>query len=93
MLAITAGFATVRLLRGSSAPPTRLPFAWAQRMLERAETRPVLTIATLRLLFFLSPPLNVGLGFSSVRLHHYVTGSAIGLVLPTAMVTLATGLL
>lgn len=62
-------------------------------MLARAETSPILTIATLRLLFFLSPPLNVGLGFSSVRLRHSVVGSAIGIALPTALVTVATGLI
>lgn len=92
ILAITAGFSLVRMLRNGRAKAAPLPLAWAQRMLDRAEARPILTIATLRLMFFLSPPLNVGLGFSSVRLHHYVAGSAIGLIVPTALVTIATGL-
>jgi uncharacterized membrane protein YdjX (TVP38/TMEM64 family) len=92
ILAITAGFTMVRIMRGEQRGST-LKNAWAQRMLERAETRPIITIATLRLLFFLSPPLNVGLGFSSVRLHHYVVGSAIGIIVPTALVTVATGLI
>tara|TARA_R110002096_G_scaffold42143_3_gene113586 strand:- start:70517 stop:71092 length:576 start_codon:yes stop_codon:yes gene_type:complete len=93
ILAVTAGFAMVRIMRGRKPGGSPLKNAWAQRMLERAETRPILTIAILRLLFFLSPPLNVGLGFSSVRLHHYVVGSAIGIALPTALVTVATGLI
>ncbi len=93
MLAVTAGFCMVRMMRGGQQEASSPKNAWAQRMLDKAETRPILTIATLRLLFFLSPPLNVGLGFSSVRLHHYVVGSALGIVVPTALVTVATGLI
>ncbi len=92
VLAITAGFCMVRALRGDTEPSPTLKLAWAQRMLEKAEARPVATIATLRLVLFLSPPLNVGLGFSSVRFRHYVVGSAIGIIIPTALVTVATGL-
>lgn len=91
ILAITAGFCMVRAFRGENPRAVPLKLAWAQRMLERAETRPIATIAMLRLVFFLSPPLNVGLGFSSVRLHHYIVGSAIGILIPTALVTVATG--
>jgi uncharacterized membrane protein YdjX (TVP38/TMEM64 family) len=92
LLASSAGFALARALRGSSSRALRLPLQWAQRMLESAEKRPVVSVATLRLVFFLSPPVNLGLGFSSVPFPQYVLGSAIGLMLPIALVTFATGL-
>jgi uncharacterized membrane protein YdjX (TVP38/TMEM64 family) len=94
ILMVTAGFLLIRILRGKKTGEegTKLPFAWAQRMLEKAETRPVTSVAVLRLLFFLSPPLNMGLGFSDIRTRHYVLGSALGLAAPVALVTIASGL-
>ncbi len=93
ILAATAGFLLVRAIRGRDERPAKLPSAWAQRMLERVKSRPVATVALLRLVFFMSPPLNMGLGFSSIRTHHYLVGTAIGLAIPTAIATCAVGLL
>jgi uncharacterized membrane protein YdjX (TVP38/TMEM64 family) len=92
MLAVTVSFSMVRLLRGRDAEPAKLPFRWAQKILDRAESRPILSVVILRLVFFLSPPLNVGLGFSRLRARDYVVGSAIGLATPLAVVICTAGL-
>jgi len=92
LLTVTTAFAIVRVLRGGDAEPPRLPFRWAQRILDGAESRPVLSVVVLRLIFFVSPPLNYGLGFSGLRTRDYVLGSAIGLAIPTFVVTSAVGL-
>jgi uncharacterized membrane protein YdjX (TVP38/TMEM64 family) len=93
ILAVTVSFSLVRALRGRDAEPARLPFAWAQRILDRAESRPILSVVILRLVFFLSPPLNVGLGFSKLRTRDYVVGSAIGLAAPLGVVICTAGLI
>lgn len=93
VLAVSVSFFLVRAARGRRADPVRLPFRWAQRILDGAESRPILSVIALRLVFFLSPPLNVGLGFSSLRGRDYVLGSAIGLAAPLAVVVCTAGLL
>jgi len=93
VLAVTASFLMVRLVRRRDAAPIKLPLRWAQRLLDRAERRPVMSVAVLRLMFFLAPPLNVGLGLSTLRTRDYVVGSAVGLLAPLAVVTCGVGLL
>lgn len=93
VVAVTAAFGLVRALRGRrDDPPRPLRWRWARRLLDGAQRRPVLTVALLRTLFFLSPPLNYALAFSRIRARDYVLGSALGLALPVFLVTLATGL-
>ena len=91
--ALSLTFLLVRFVRGRGSKPVSLPFAWARRLLERAESRPFVSVVVLRLVFFLAPPLNVGLGLSSLRTRDYIAGSAVGIIAPMAVVVCAAGLI
>lgn len=91
LLAVSVSFVVVRAIGGRAL--TRIKWGWAQRLLARLDERPVLTIALLRTVFMLSPPLNYALAMSKTRLRHYVLGSAIGLVLPLAAWAFLSGCL
>jgi uncharacterized membrane protein YdjX (TVP38/TMEM64 family) len=93
ILALVAGlfvastsFWTVRLIGGS--PAAALKGRLAQRLLGRLDARPVQTVAALRTLMILSPPLNYALALSPIRYRDYVLGSAIGLIAPIAFYAL-----
>lgn len=77
-LALT--FAVVRGVGG--APLGGLERPWVQRALARLEARPVATVALLRVVLILSPPLNYALALSPLRFRHYMLGSAVGIVPP-----------
>jgi uncharacterized membrane protein YdjX (TVP38/TMEM64 family) len=69
---------------GEPAPSERLG-GLARRLLARLEERPVATIAALRALLILSPPVTYALALSPVRFRDYMLGSALGLVPPLAI--------
>ena len=56
-----------------------------------AQERPVRSVALLRLVFWMFPPLNYALALSPVGLRDYVVGSALGLVLPLAVMAALFG--
>jgi uncharacterized membrane protein YdjX (TVP38/TMEM64 family) len=61
---------------------------WLRRMLDRLQARPIRTLVIMRLLLFISPPINYALGLTSLRFRDYAIGSALGLALPMATATL-----
>lgn len=77
-------FLLVRTVGGK--PLGRITWGPARRVLAGLERRPVLTIASLRAVLLLNPPLNYALALSPVRHGHHLLGSALGLVLPIAAV-------
>jgi uncharacterized membrane protein YdjX (TVP38/TMEM64 family) len=58
---------------------------WVRRALAQLDAHPVATIAMLRLVMILSPPLNYALALSQVSFAHYFLGSVLGLVAPLAL--------
>jgi uncharacterized membrane protein YdjX (TVP38/TMEM64 family) len=54
-------------------------FARLRALDERLERNGFGTVLVLRLVLFLAPPLNWGLGATRVRAHHYVGGTALGI--------------
>lgn len=72
------GFAFARTI-GRDWVQQHMP-ARFRRFDERLETRGVVTVIVLRLVFFLSPPAHWVLGLSRVSLGAYLLGSAIGFV-------------
>lgn len=84
LCAVSLSFCAVRLAVGrreeASSPP-----AWLTRATEKLAARPQLTVASLRALLALSPPLNVALAMTSLRPRDHLVGSALGLVLPIAV--------
>lgn len=83
VISATLVFLFVRAVGGK--PLGDLEWAFARRMLAGLERRPVLTIASLRAVFMLAPPLNYALALSPVRHDHHLVGSLLGLVVPVAL--------
>jgi uncharacterized membrane protein YdjX (TVP38/TMEM64 family) len=90
VLGVATAFALARVVRGRAGAhaPRRLPWAWAQRLLDGLDRHPIATIVLLRSVFWISPPLNYALGWSRVRARDYLIGSAIGLVVPVTLIGL-----
>ena len=49
----------------------------------------MLTLALIRAVMFISPPLNTALALSRIRFRDFALGSAVGLILPMAVTTFA----
>jgi uncharacterized membrane protein YdjX (TVP38/TMEM64 family) len=60
---------------------------WLRAALERLERHPVAYLVAFRLVFFISPPLNYALALTPMRFRDFALGSALGLVVPMAVVT------
>ena len=76
-------FLFVRAVGGK--PLGAITWAPARKILAGLERRPVLTIAALRAVMMLTPPLNYALALSPVRQDHHLLGSVLGLVVPVAV--------
>jgi uncharacterized membrane protein YdjX (TVP38/TMEM64 family) len=90
LAAVTVPFWLARLTR-KDRPPTRLRWQRLQRLLDRVEHQPIRSVALLRLVLFLSPPLNYALAFTKIRARSYVLGSALGLAPGIGAVVLLIG--
>ncbi len=88
LIAVSISFGVVRGVGGRQLSGLR--WAWVRRALAQLETRPVRTIALLRLVFILSPPLNYALAMSPTPFRHYVLGSALGLIAPIGLLVVAS---
>lgn len=89
-LARAAGGQLLRVPRPSTSDtvlPTDRPL-W-RRLLAHLDDRPVRTVFFLRAVFALAPPLNFALALTGLRFRHYLLGSAIGLLVPLAVVALS----
>ncbi len=84
LVAVSFTFAFVRAVGGK--PLGELTFGPARRALARLEEHPVRTIAVLRTVLLLAPPLNCALALTPVRHRDHLLGSALGLVVPVAVV-------
>lgn len=79
VVATTFSFVTVRRFGGQPLGQIERPLI--RTILTHLESRPVLTVAVLRILFIVSPPVNVALALSNIRSRHYLLGSSLGLCL------------
>jgi uncharacterized membrane protein YdjX (TVP38/TMEM64 family) len=84
IISATLVFVLVRSIGGK--PLGEIKWAPARKVLAGLERRPVLTIAALRALMMLTPPLNYALALSPVRQSHHFIGSVVGLLVPVAVV-------
>lgn len=85
LAAVIASFYFARLIGGNAL--SEVKSKKVRNMLNKVELSPVKTIAMLRLLLWVAPPLNYALAFSKVTTRKYIWGSAIGLVLPIAVLS------
>ncbi len=86
IVAVCASFIMVRTVGGKALGEVKRP--WMKRMLERLDDKPIRWLMVLRLIAFISPPLNYALALTRLRFRDYAIGSALGLVTPMAVVTL-----
>jgi uncharacterized membrane protein YdjX (TVP38/TMEM64 family) len=80
---VSVSFWVVRAIGGR--PLGELRARWVRRALAQLDARPVATIALLRVVLILWPPLNYALALSQVSFAHYFLGSVLGLVAPMAL--------
>ena len=73
-------FVAIRYIGGDAL--RRLDGKLATRILAQLDARPILSIATLRILFQTLPALNYSLALSGVGFRRYMIGTAVGLPLP-----------
>lgn len=85
--AVCASFGVARAIGGQPLGEVERPFL--RRMLARIDERPIAWLAAIRLVTFISPPLNTALALSRVRFRDFALGSAIGLIVPMAVTTFA----
>jgi uncharacterized membrane protein YdjX (TVP38/TMEM64 family) len=78
LVSVSVAFAIVRRVGGQPLAAMERP--WLRLAMLRLETRPVVTVALLRLVFFMLPALNYILALTPVRYRDFLLGSAIGLV-------------
>jgi len=81
LLGATASFLVVRYLARDAFRRSLISrFGGLRTLDERLERHGFVTVLILRLVFFLAPPINWAIGVTGVRLHHYVGGTALGIV-------------
>lgn len=79
-LAVILGFAMVRMLGGQSLAQLERP--WMQRVLSALDRRPVRSVAILRIVTIMFPPVTTALALSSVRAADHALGSFLGMLVP-----------
>ena len=83
LISATVSFAVIRAFAGHALADVQRPLV--QRLLRNIDTRPVLTVALLRLIFQTAPPLNYALPMTAVRWRDHLVGSAVGLPAPVVV--------
>src|SRR5262245_7451035 len=73
---VSVSFWVVRAIGGR--PLGELRTRWVRRALAQLDARPITTIALLRLVLILAPPLNYALALSQVSFAQYFLGSVLG---------------
>jgi uncharacterized membrane protein YdjX (TVP38/TMEM64 family) len=86
LVSVNVCFLVARAVGGHALAELR--WGWARRLLERSRSRPVRTIALLRAVLWMSPPLSYALGLSSVGWRQHALGSLLGLLVPLAAAAL-----
>jgi uncharacterized membrane protein YdjX (TVP38/TMEM64 family) len=86
LISALVSFTLIRAIAGR--PLTDIPRPFIQRVLRNIDSRPVLTVALLRLVFQTAPPLNYALALTGIRWRDNLVGSALGLPLPIFMMSL-----
>ena len=86
LVSISVTFAVVRVIGGQPLKLVKRPLL--AKMLAKLDAMPIRTVALLRLVFWVGPPLNYALAMSAIRYRDYLIGSALGLVVPVIGVSL-----
>ncbi|CAN5366913.1 hypothetical protein BH09BAC1_BH09BAC1_21100 [soil metagenome] len=76
-------FQVVRSIGGQALSEIKIPLM--QKVMAKFDQRPLTTVIILRLLFFISPPVNYLLALSNVRTRDFVLGTLVGNILPLGL--------
>ena len=76
-------FLSIRFLGGDALREMKNKLA--MRIFHQLDTRPITSVALLRIFFQTIPALNYALALSGIRLRHYMLGTVLGLPLPIAL--------
>ena len=82
LVSATVSFAVVRAFAGQALADVQNPLI--RRVLRTIKSRPVRTVALLRVIFQTAPPLNYALPMTTIRWRDHLVGSALGLPAPVA---------
>lgn len=91
LVSVSVVFVVVRTIGGQPLATVTQPRVRA--ILARLDRRPILTVALLRLVLWIAPPVNYALALSTVRYRDYAAGSALGLAPPAALAAVVFGVL
>ncbi len=86
LLSLATSFVVVRAIGGT--PLGAVKSGLARRILRHLDVRPVVTVAAVRAVFILSPPVTYALALSGIRFRDYFVGSAVGLAPPLLVAVL-----
>lgn len=90
-LAVVLNFALVRRVGGQ--PLAELDSPWLRRLFDHLEERPVQTVALLRTVTVMFPPVTSALALTSLRGREHFIGSALGMLLPVTLLVLVASAL
>lgn len=90
-LAVTLNFEIVRRLGGQ--PLAQIENIHLRKLFARLDEHPVRTVALLRTVTVMFPPVTSALALTQLRSRDHAVGSAIGMLLPIAAILYATHLL
>ena len=76
-VAVMVHFLFVRFMAGEALSEVKHPFV--KKQLAKLETSPISTILVLRVIFYVSPPVNYALALSPLRIRDFVIGSLLSL--------------
>ena len=82
-LSVLTHFTVVRMIGGSPLKEIKQPFI--KKMLMKLEQSPIRTVVILRILFFISPPVNYALALSHLKIIDFIIGTVIGMIFPLSM--------
>lgn len=83
LLSVSFSFAVVRGVGGKAM--AEIKWNWVKRILAKLDDHPIKTVAALRMILCLAPPLNYALALSNIRFRDYLIGSTLGLIPPVAL--------
>ncbi len=83
LLAMVVHFYFTRALAGEALSEIKQPFI--KKQMKKLTATPVRTTVILRLIFFVSPPVNYALALSSVKFKHFLIGSMLALPVNLAL--------
>lgn len=85
LVSVTVSFAVVRTFAGTVRTDVHRPLV--RRLLSKLDSRPVMTVALLRLTFQTAPLLDYALPMTTLRWRDHLLGSMLGLPVPVAVMS------